>query len=49
MAGFAAYLKIFIAIYVLVNPLEGLPVFLAVRKDSTARREWLSRERRRSV
>jgi multiple antibiotic resistance protein len=29
MAGFAAYLKIFIAIYVLVNPLEGLPVFLA--------------------
>jgi multiple antibiotic resistance protein len=29
MAGFAVYLKIFIAIYVLVNPLEGLPVFLA--------------------
>jgi len=26
------YLKIFIALYVLVNPLEGLPIFLARTK-----------------
>jgi multiple antibiotic resistance protein len=25
----AAYLKVFVAIYVLVNPLEGIPIFLA--------------------
>ena len=24
-----AYLKIFVALYVLLNPLEGLPIFLA--------------------
>lgn len=29
MADFTNYLKIFVAIYVLVNPLEGIPVFLA--------------------
>ena len=29
MAAVTSYLKIFIALYVLVNPLEGLPVFLA--------------------
>src|SRR5262245_55163211 len=29
MADIPVYLKIFIAIYVLVNPLEGIPVFLA--------------------
>jgi multiple antibiotic resistance protein len=29
MADAHAYLKVFIAIYVLVNPLEGIPVFLA--------------------
>jgi multiple antibiotic resistance protein len=29
MAAVNVYLKIFIALYVLVNPLEGLPVFLA--------------------
>jgi multiple antibiotic resistance protein len=29
MANLSVYLKIFIALYVLVNPLEGLPVFLA--------------------
>src|SRR5262245_5976896 len=29
MADAHVYLKVFIAIYVLVNPLEGIPVFLA--------------------
>jgi multiple antibiotic resistance protein len=29
VADFTAYLKIFVAVYVLVNPLEGIPVFLA--------------------
>lgn len=29
MAAASAYLKVFIALYVLVNPLEGLPIFLA--------------------
>jgi multiple antibiotic resistance protein len=29
MADVPTYLKVFIAIYVLVNPLEGIPVFLA--------------------
>ena len=29
MAAVNVYLKIFIALYVLVNPLEGLPIFLA--------------------
>jgi len=29
MADFTAYLKIFVAVYVLVNPLEGIPLFLA--------------------
>jgi multiple antibiotic resistance protein len=37
-----AYLKIFIALYVLVNPLEGLPIFLA-------RTETLDPKLRRSV
>src|SRR3990172_379036 len=29
VADVTAYLKIFVAVYVLVNPLEGIPVFLA--------------------
>jgi small neutral amino acid transporter SnatA (MarC family) len=29
MADFTAYLKIFVVVYVLVNPLEGIPLFLA--------------------
>jgi multiple antibiotic resistance protein len=29
VADLTAYLKIFVAVYVLVNPLEGIPVFLA--------------------
>jgi multiple antibiotic resistance protein len=29
VADFPLYLKIFVAVYVLVNPLEGIPVFLA--------------------
>jgi multiple antibiotic resistance protein len=29
VADFTTYLKIFVAVYVLVNPLEGVPVFLA--------------------
>jgi multiple antibiotic resistance protein len=32
MATLNGYLKIFIALYVLVNPLEGLPIFLAGTK-----------------
>ncbi len=38
MAAANIYLKIFIALYVLVNPLEGLPVFLA-RTQMLSRRE----------
>jgi multiple antibiotic resistance protein len=36
MAEFTAYLKIFVAVYVLVNPLEGIPVFLARTQKLTA-------------
>jgi MarC family membrane protein len=36
MADFTAYLKIFVVVYVLVNPLEGIPLFLA-HTASTAR------------
>jgi multiple antibiotic resistance protein len=41
MAAVNVYLKIFVALYVLVNPLEGLPVFLA-RTQSLDRRTRVS-------
>jgi multiple antibiotic resistance protein len=35
MENFAEYLKVFIAIYVLVNPLEGIPIYLARSQGMT--------------
>jgi small neutral amino acid transporter SnatA (MarC family) len=41
MAAVNIYLKIFIALYILVNPFEGLPVFLA-RTETLSRRESIA-------
>lgn len=35
MDSFAEYLKVFVAIYVLVNPLEGIPIYLARTQGMT--------------
>ncbi len=44
MADFTNYLKIFVAVYVLVNPLEGIPVFLArTQKLKDADRRMVAR------
>ena len=44
MADFTNYLKIFVAVYVLVNPLEGIPVFLArTQKLKDADRRMMAR------
>lgn len=38
MEHFAEYLKVFIAVFVLVNPLEGIPVYLARTQGMTGAR-----------
>ena len=35
MENLAEYLKVFIAVFVLVNPLEGIPIYLARTQDMT--------------
>jgi multiple antibiotic resistance protein len=44
VAELTNYLKIFVAVYVLVNPLEGIPVFLArTQKLKAADRQMVAR------
>lgn len=48
MEEFAGYLKVFIAVFVLVNPLEGIPIYLA-RAEGMSGHERLAVARTTSV
>jgi multiple antibiotic resistance protein len=48
MENLAEYLKVFIAIYVLVNPLEGIPIYLA-RSQAMTRAQRLAVARTTSI